>query len=94
MPAQLTVQKMSKKLSIEQVLLVPALTVELINDHFWPVFSPTENPPLVECSFDSKFSSAISVSTNVDLYLFLHDLVTNYIEYLERHKAPQSECNA
>ena len=95
--AQSTVLKFSKRLSIQQVLLVPALSVELINDHFWPVLPPTglswpaNTPPHVECSLISSFAAGISVSTNVDHYLFLHDLVTNYIEYLERHNAPSSE---
>ena len=92
--AQQTVLKFSKRLSIQQILLVPGLTVELINDHFWPVLGPRKPqplPPRVECSLISHFSAGISVSTNVEHYLFLHDLVTNYIEYLERHKAPFSE---
>lgn len=96
--AQSTVLKFSKKLSVQQVLLVPALSVELMNHHFWPVVPSVglgpqvDSPPQVECSLNSKFAAGISVSTNVDHYLFLHDLVTNYIEYLERHKAPLSEC--
>jgi hypothetical protein len=93
-PAQQTVLKFSKKLTIQQILLVPGLKLELINDHFWPVLGTgslqqlQQNPPLVECSLLSHFSSGISVSTTVEHYLFLHDLVKNYIEYLERHKAP------
>ena len=97
--AQQAVLKFSKKLSIQQILLVPTLSVELINDHFWPVLHPglltqqlLQNPPLVECSLISSFSTPISVSTNVEHYLFLHDLVVNYIEYLERHKVPLSKC--
>ena len=96
---QQTLLKFSKKLSIQQILLVPGLSVKLINDHFWPVLSSglphqqllLQNPPLVECSLISHFSTAISVSTNVEHYLFLHDLVVNYIEYLERHKVPLSK---
>ena len=98
-PAQHAVLKFSKKLTIHQILLVPGLSLELINDHFWPVLSTGSlqqlqiNPPLVECSLISHFSSGISVSTNVEHYLFLHDLVKNYIEYLERHKAPLSKSS-
>lgn len=96
-PAQQTVLKFSKRLSIQQVLLVPGLSVELINDHFWPALSTCDlqqllqNPPIVECTLLSQFSAGISVSTNVDHYLFLHDLVKNYIEYVERHKVPLSK---
>ena len=97
--AQLVVLKLSKKLTIQQILLVPGLKLELINDHFWPALRSgenvwvqlLENPPLVECSLLSQFSTSISVSTNVEHYLFLHDLVLNYIDYLERHKAPLSK---
>lgn len=94
-PAQQTVLKLSKKLSIQQILLVPCLTVELSNVHFWPTLCTDgqQSPPLVECSLISQFSAGISVSTNVEHYLFLHDLVKNYIEYLERHKAPLSKCS-
>ena len=87
--AQQTVLKLSKKLAVQQILLVPGLSLELINDHFWPVLSSShphqqllQNPPLVECSFNSQFSAGISV---------LHDLVVNYIQYLERHKMPPSK---
>ena len=96
-PAQQTVLKFSKKLGIQQVLLVPGLSVELINDHFWPLLTSGDrqqlSTPLVECSLISHFSSAISVSTNIEHYLFLHDLVVNYISYSERHKLPHSECS-
>lgn len=92
--AQQTVLKFSKKLTIQQILLVPGLIVELTNNHFWPDLGwqgLQQTPPLVECSLTSQFSAGISVSTNVEHYLFLHDLVKNYIEYLERHKAPPSK---
>ena len=89
--------KFSMKLSVQPVLLVPAFTVDLINDHFWPLFTsgqqslgsdPTPDElPLVECTLHSTFSEGISITTTVDHYLFLHDLVKGYIEYLERHKA-------
>lgn len=89
-PAQQTVLKFSKKLTIQQILLVPGLSMELTNNHFWPsdgLQGLQQTPPLVECSLSSQFSAGISVSTNVEHYLFLHDLVKDYIEYLERHKA-------
>lgn len=96
-PAQQTVLKFSKKLTIQQILLVPGLSMELTNNHLWPDLGGDghqglqQTPPLVECGLSSQFSAGISVSTNVEHYLFLHDLVKNYIEYLERHKAPLSE---
>ena len=87
--------KFSKKLAVQSVLLVPKFNVQLINDHFWPMVSPRKPPavegvgiPLVECSLVSRFSEGISVTTTVDHYLFLHDLVKGYIDYLERHKGP------
>lgn len=93
--AQQNIIKSSKKLNIQQILLVPRFSLKLINDHFWPVLN-TESPqslisPVVECSLLSQFSAPISVSTSVDHYLFLHDLVVNYVEYMERHKAPLSK---
>ena len=90
--AQQTVLKLSKRLNIQQVLLVPGVSVKLINDHFSSAGSSQQHLlPLVECSLFSKFSAGISVSTNVDHYLFLHALVKSYIEYLERHKVPLSK---
>ena len=92
--------KFSRKLSIQPVLLVPAFTMKLTNDHFWPLTtnwsglsegSASPDVPIVECSLVSTFSEGISVTTTVDHYLFLHDLVTGYIEYLEKHKTPMSE---
>lgn len=91
--------KFSKKLNVQPVFLIPTLTFKLINDHFWPLATVTnwetveegvDRPdiPLVECSFISQFSEGISVTTTVDHYLFLHDLIKGYIDYLERHKAP------
>lgn len=84
-----TLVRLSKKLTIHPVLLVPAFSVELINDHFWPRHSEAGHLPRVECSLISQFSDpGISVTTNVDHYLFLHDLIKAYIDYLERHKTP------
>ncbi len=97
--------KFSKKLNVQPILLVPAFTIELTNDHFWPVCRRTRRlsvliaeeegaalpeVPVVECSLVTSFSGGISVTTTVDHYLFLHDLVKGYIDYLERHKAPLS----
>ena len=87
-----TLVRLSKKLHVQPVLLVPAFTVELVNDHFWPqnagMSSEEEftHPPLVECGLMSSFAQGISVTTNVDHYLFLHDLVKAYIDYIEKHK--------
>ena len=96
--------KLSKKLNVQPVLLFPAFSVELINDHFWPLVTngqqqlgaaaqePTlDELPLVECSFVSRFSEGISVTTTVNHYLFLHDLVKGYVEYLEKHQAGSKE---
>lgn len=103
--SQSNLVKFSRKLNVQSILLVPAFSIELTNDHFWPAFGtsrrtslaqdeegtvPPENVPLVECSLVSRFSEGISVTTTVDHYLFLHDLVKGYIDYLERHKTPLS----
>ena len=82
-----TLVRLSKKLNIQPVLLVPPFQLELINDHFWPTRKgETPGIPKVECSLTSQFSGSISVTTSVDHYLFLHDLVKAYIEYLEKHQ--------
>ena len=91
-----TLVRMSRKLNIQSVLLVPAFDVELVNDHFWPqsaglLVEGSNISPLVECSLTSSFARGISVTTNVDHYLFLHDLVKAYIEYFEKHHTPPSE---
>ena len=89
--------KHHKRMTVQPILALPAFTVQLINDHFWPIAlsmgAPTEgglgthsNVPVVECSLNSQFSAGISVTTTVDHYLFLHDVIKGYIEYLEKHK--------
>ena len=83
-----TLVRLSRKLSVLQVLLVPAFTVSLINDHFWPRLD--SGIPKVECTLTSSFSYGISVTTTVDHYLFLHDVVKGYVDYLEKHKL--SKC--
>lgn len=93
--ASSTLVRLSKKLNVQSILLVPAFEVELVTDHFWPTRAglldkSIKITPLVECSLTSSFARGISVTTNVDHYLFLRDLVKAYLEYLEKHKTPQS----
>lgn len=81
-----TLVRMSRKLSIQPVLLVPAFSVTLTNDHSWPIKDKDSLLPRVECTLTSDFSDGISVTTTVDHYLFLHDVVKGYIDYLEKHR--------
>ena len=90
-----TLIRLSKKLNVQSILLVPAFEMELVTDHFWPQKTRLSGKepqftPLVECSLTSKFARGVSVATNVDHYLFLHDLVKAYLEYLEKHKTPHT----
>ncbi len=90
-----TLIRLSEKLNVQFILLVPAFELELVTDHFWPQRTrlsakETQFSPLVECSLTSKFARGVFVATNVDHYLFLHDLVKAYLEYLEKHKTPQT----
>ena len=91
--------KFSKKLNIQEVLLVPAFEVKLENSHYWPLPSvqsdeavlPEKDMPVVKCSLTSSFSKGISVTTTVDHYFFLHDVIKGYIDTLTRtQKAAQS----
>lgn len=89
-----TLSKYSQKLSIQPILCMPTFEVRLINDHFWPSLQilETSNPrnlsacATVECSFFSNFYGGVSVTTTVDNYLFLHDLIQSYIDHLEKNK--------
>ena len=92
-----TLVRLSRKLTIHPLLIMPSLSVELINDHFWPrllqdaVDGDGGVAPRVECSLISTFDQpGIAVTTTVDHYLFLHDLVKAYVDYFEKHKAPSS----
>ena len=90
--------KLSKKLSIQSVLLVPTLRVMLQNDHFWPPLSAPfwlephgasaetaeGDVPLVKCALTSTFFNGISVTTTVDHYFFLHDVIKGYIDTVTR----------
>ena len=87
-----TLVRLSRKLSIQPVLLVPALHVKLINDHSWPIRNDQQLLPRVECTLTSSFADGISVTTTVDHYLFLHDLVKGYIDYLQKHRISEL-CN-
>ena len=92
-----TLVRLSRKLTIHPLLIMPSFSVELINDHFWPrltqdtVAGREGVTPRVECSLISTFDQpGIAVTTTVDHYLFLHDLVKAYVDYFEKHKAPLS----
>ena len=87
-----TLVRLGRKLTVHPLLIMPSFNVELINDHFWPRLCQDVEQgltPRVECSLISSFQQpGIAVTTTVDHYLFLHDLVKAYIEYFEKHKAP------
>ena len=87
-----TLVRLSRKLTIHPLIIMPSFSVELINDHFWPRQSHDLEEgltPRVECSLISSFDQpGIAVTTTVDHYLFLHDLVKAYVDYFEKHKAP------
>ena len=85
-----TLVRLCRKLNVQQVLLVPAFSVTLINDHFWPL--QDDGTPKVECTLTSSFSDSISVTTTVDHYLFLHDLVKGYTDYLDKHRLSKCVC--
>lgn len=85
-----TLVRLSRKLSVQLVLLVPTFSVKLINDHSWPLADDEGLVPRVECTLTSSFSEGISVTTTVDHYLFLHDVVKAYVDYLKKHNI--SEC--
>ena len=80
-----TLVRLSRRLSVQPVLLVPAFRVKLINDHSWPLLDEPGLAPRVECTLTSSFAEGISVTTTVDHYLFLHDVVKSYIDYLKTH---------
>lgn len=80
-----TLVRLCRRLTVQPVLLVPVFSVKLINDHSWPLLNDVSLVPRVECTLTSTFSEGISVTTTVDHYLFLHDMVKAYIEYLETH---------
>ncbi len=86
-----TLVRISRKLSIQAVLMVPAFRVELINDHFWPLVDHVV--PRVECTLTSVFSEGISVTTTVDHYLFLHDVIKGYVDYHGMHRRSKLSIN-
>lgn len=86
-----TLVRLSRKLSVQPVLLVPTFSVELINDHSWPLIHDDTLVPRVDCTLTSSFSDGISVTTTVDHYLFLHDVVKAYVEYLKKHNISKWE---
>lgn len=86
-------QKSIQKLTIQPVLCLPAFTVKLTNNQLWlplnvlqKYHSKIKECATVQCSLDSNFSDGISVTTTVDHYLFLHDLIKSYIDYIEKQQ--------
>ena len=66
------------------ILSFPSFFIHLITDHFCNGDLDTKDiQTRVECNFDSNFYGEVAVTTNVDLYLFLHDLFKAYIERLK-----------
>lgn len=86
-----TLVRLSRRLTVQPVLLVPAFCVKLINDHSWPLVGEAGLTPHVECTLTSDFSEGISVTTTVDHYFFLHDMVKGYVDYLKKHSL--SKCD-
>ena len=72
------------KLSPIPILSFPSFYINLITDHFCTFKKEFQDfESRVECNFDSNFYGEVAVTTNVDLYLFLHDLFKCYIEKLK-----------
>ena len=73
------------------VLTVPGVTFDLTNDHFWPSSESFAQPnfpiPAVKCHLVTEFASGISISTYVDRYDFLHQLIRGYIDYLQEQSS-------
>ena len=85
--------KSIQKLTIQPILCLPAFSVNLTNIQFWLPLnvlqdcdSDIRECATVECSLESNFSGGISVTTTVDHYLFLHDLIKSYIDYIGKHQ--------
>lgn len=86
--------KQSQKLHVQQIIGIPAFSVTLTNDHFWPSLSTLMDRDLssltdcatIECSLSSEFHGDISVTTTVENYLFLHDLFSAYVDHLKKQQ--------
>ncbi|KAI6661265.1 hypothetical protein LOD99_10086 [Oopsacas minuta] len=76
--------KYKTKTSPIPILSFPSCFIQLISDHFCIGNIDTKDiQTRVECNFDSSFYGEVAVTTNVDLYLFLHDLFKVYIQRLK-----------
>ena len=76
--------KYKTKTSPIPILSFPSFFIQLITDHFCNGDIDTKDiNTRVECNFDSSFYGEVAVTTNVDLYLFLHDLFKAYVERLK-----------
>lgn len=60
----------------------PSFDLELSTTHYWPRCPDRATGqvgmPTVECRLTSSFRDSLSAATDVDLYLFLHDLIMSY----------------
>lgn len=64
------------------IFACPSFDFELNTSHYWPELGDCpvneDDIPLVECSLTSSFRDSVAAATDVDLYLFLHDLIISY----------------
>ena len=86
--------KYKTKTSPIPILSFPSFFMQLITDHFCSGDIDTKDiHTRVECNLDSSFYGEVAVTTNVDLYLFLHDLFKAYVERIKVLAEKQSDEN-
>nr|XP_026696686.1 transmembrane protein KIAA1109 [Ciona intestinalis] len=67
------------------IFALPKLQLDFKSEHMQGPNEPstsaeTENKPIVECSFVTEFTDHICVTMDVELIMFLHDLVSSYLK--------------
>uniref|UniRef100_H2YW77 Bridge-like lipid transfer protein family member 1 C-terminal domain-containing protein n=1 Tax=Ciona savignyi TaxID=51511 RepID=H2YW77_CIOSA len=66
------------------IFALPKLQLDFKSEHMQgpnePAPSESENKPTVECSFVTEFTDHICVTMDVELIMFLHDLISSYLK--------------
>ncbi|XP_054257192.1 bridge-like lipid transfer protein family member 1 [Macrosteles quadrilineatus] len=70
----------------EVIFALPSLQLHLKTEHWQAALTPepSDDKPMVECSFVTEFEDHIFVTVDAEAFFFLHDLITSYIREKDR----------
>jgi len=80
------------------IFALPKLQLDFKTEHMQGSDEPdpedTDNRPVVECSFVTEFTDHICVTMDVELIMFLHDLVSSYLKEKQQALSGRSRASS